>query len=261
MNNMSLIVDKYLNNSKNNIPYFIVFSFIRLFSIFIVLGILFINYYSNDILINNQNNRLFEVNIGSFSKDEAISIFNSNKNIINFNEKDIKYNSKNELINTSFTVEIENLKNTESFIYEMNNSNFEVVISNESVLSQSSIKVLNFFNTILFILYFILLIIFLYVCYIYFRKELNDLIILRFIGYTSVNIFMIIISIIMKVIKKNVVFQLLTILLLFCIFNMIRIFIIENWIVIICMLILNQVFYIISLIILEIFLIKKYCKI
>ena len=160
MNNMSLIVDKYLNNSKNNIPYFIVLSCIRLFSIFIVLGILFINYYSNDILINNQNNRLFEVNIGSFSKDEAISIFNSNKNIINFNEKDIKYNSKNELINTSFTVEIDNLKNTESFISEMNNYNFEVVISNESVLSQSSIKVLNFFNTILFILYFILLIIY-----------------------------------------------------------------------------------------------------
>lgn len=261
MNNISLITNKYLRNCKNNYPYFIVISCIRLFSVLIVLGILFINYYSNNILVNNQNSKIFEINIGSFPKDDAISIFNSNKNIVNFYEKETKYNISNELINTSFAIEIDNLKNTESFISEMNFNNFEVVVSNDNMLSQSSIKILNFFSILLFILYFIVLIIFLYVCFIFFKKELSNLNTLRFIGYTSNNIFAIVILIIVELMKKNVIVQLFTGLLLFCMLNTIRLFIVDNLIMIICILILNQFLYTVILIMLEKYLIKKYCKI
>ena len=149
MNKIVLIANKYRNNNKKNRPYHIIISCIKLFSLIILLGILFLNYYNNEILNNNRVNRLYEVNVGKISHDKSSSVFEECPYILKYFEKNSDYNINNELINTSYEIELKNIKYSELFIEEMNTYKFGVIISNNNIKSQSSIKVFGVYNAML----------------------------------------------------------------------------------------------------------------
>lgn len=252
MNKYSYITDKYLKNNKKNVPYYIIIFCLKIFSLIAILSIIFLNFYYNYKISNNDVSKTFIVNIGKNDKNDMVNIFSNINCIENYKEINSNYNSNNEIINTSYKITIDDLKNTDSFVNEMNNYNVEVIISNENVSFQSSYKVLIIFFIILSIVYSFILVLFIHVCHSFFKKESNSIKILYFLGYKKKDILKLIMNFINKLKLVNILVQIICIIAIISCFEIFKIFFGAKYLLIFLSFVINDLIYYIT----GIFLIK-----
>lgn len=258
MTKYSYITDKYLKNNKKNVPYYIIISCLKICSLIAILSILFIGFYYNYKISNNDVSKTFIVNIGKNNKNDIVNIFSHINYIENYREINSNYNSNNEIINTSYKIIIDDLKNTDLFVNEMSKYNLEVIISNENVSLQSSHKVLVIFSTILLLIYFFVLILFSYVCNSFVKKESNNIKILYFLGYKKKNILQLVINLINKLKLVNLLIQIFGIMFIISCFEVIRIFFETKYLFIFLLFVINElIYYIITLLLLNLLIKNK----
>ena len=77
MNKYSYITDKYLKNNKKNVPYYIIIFCLKIFSLIAILSIIFLNFYYNYKISNNDVSKTFIVNIGKNDKNDMVNIFSN----------------------------------------------------------------------------------------------------------------------------------------------------------------------------------------
>ena len=249
MNKYKLLINNYLKHNSKVYPYYTILLCIKIFSILILLCTLYIYFYYYNIMGNNKSYKSYKVNIGNTSNKEAMTIFNS-----------IKYIEKISNDNHVYVIELNDIKNSNSFLSEMKKFDFEIVLSNENMSTLHITKLLYAFKITFFVLYFILFYLFLYILTIFFKKELPSLKLFHFIGYSKKNILEIITSLALRLIVLNSIIILNILVLILLIFKNFRVFFINKILTIFSFILIIYLFYFCFMIILENKLINKYIK-